>query len=97
MHVLNLNNALDYPLDGKMMDSRNSEALSLPLKVGPLAICSRESQDPGTDDSKSSDEEQKTAETLNAVIAFNRKIRGTPTPQKREGGNQFFPCFTGHN
>ena len=40
MHVLNLNNALDCPLDEKMMDSRNSEAFSLPLKLAPLAICS---------------------------------------------------------
>ena len=32
-------------------------------------------------------EHQKTAKTLNAAIAFNRKIRGTPTPPKRrEGG-----------
>ncbi len=38
MHVLNLNSALDYSLDEKIMDSRNSEAFSLPLKLGPLAI-----------------------------------------------------------
>ena len=39
MHVLNLNSALYYPLDEKMIDIGNREVFSLPLKLGQLAIC----------------------------------------------------------